>query len=271
MTNSMHLHLELNLDYDMDLRTLVDTEKYSGVLVLSDLHAVLSALTQATVYAKENNLFMLMLGDLVDGGSEPIECLNIIRNILNAEAGAMVIGNHDDKFYRYSIGNSVVLNKDQIDTLEIAEAMAPGALSELMIELISHRNSSYYFYYDKFLFAHASAHKSIWEYPEKIGRAQKAMCLYGEVDGTRDVNNLPNRTYRWVDDVPAGHSIVVGHARGALGKAHTLPLIVRNDNGGHAYFTDTSCGKGDGNNPLNGTVLSVYGDTLRFSNFVPFI
>ena len=87
-------------------------KKFSGILVIGDVHGQLDSFMSAVEYSKKNDLFFISLGDLVDRGPRPFEVVNEMFNIVEQDRGHFIIGNHDDKFYRYAKGNKVRLSKD---------------------------------------------------------------------------------------------------------------------------------------------------------------
>ncbi len=52
--------------------------------------------------------------------------------------------------------------------------------------------------------------------------------------------SLPRRTYGWVNTIPPGLTVVVGHDA----RSETAPMVSKNPLGGRAVFLDTGCGKG---------------------------
>jgi protein phosphatase len=94
----------------------------------------------------------------------------------------------------------------------------------------------------RFLFVHGAAHRSIWG--DTLFRVENeskrmAMALYGETTGKLAANGFPERLYNWVDDVPARHTAVVGHAV----LSTDGPVTKTNDKGGKAIFLDTGSSK----------------------------
>ena len=240
-----------------------------ALMVLSDLHGDLSKLIAAIGYARKNNLFIVMIGDLIDGGDQPFECLEIVKKLIDSGDCVLVIGNHDDKHYRHSIGNPVKLAGDQVETMLQVGSARKEAFYKLIQDLVTHPQAEHYFHYGRTFIAHGSVNASIWAKPEVLSNAQRARCLYGETNGSRDERGWPNRTYKWVDNVPEGHTAIVGHDREALGKGTEDPLIVKTDNNGYVFFIDTSCGK-DENGPLTGDIFFIIGDEPSFVKFKQF-
>lgn len=225
----------------MDIRQAVDFESFNGILTISDIHNEYYTAKKAIDIALERNLLIVFLGDLLDGGPWPTETLLLVKQILDEKLGILIIGNHDDKLYRYAIGNEVKLASAQVETLQ--DASDHELFLGTLRDVYTHPLATYYAYADQAMFVHGAADPSLWQHPDEVNRKQKGMCLYGEVDGTRDETGWPKRTYAWCEEVPAGHSVFVGHDRSAKGKPLTDIGQYTNAKGGTTYFTDCSCGK----------------------------
>lgn len=247
----------------MDLKNIIPAGNYSGLATFSDIHAHAEKLKGGIKYALKNNLFIVFLGDLIDGHDKPLETVLIVKQILDAGTGALVIGNHDDKFYRYAKGNPVILKKQNKQTLADIPEGQEKLFLQTMTDLYLHKNSDFHFEYANWVFIHGSCHKEVWERPEKLSKKARHRALYGEVTGEEDEDGMPVRIYNWVDEIPAGRGVVVGHDRKPYGGetlADTGPFDHTNDQGGRVIFSDTGCGKGG---KLTLTVFKFEGDGLE--------
>lgn len=252
----------------MDLKHIIDTTAYFGVMAVGDIHAEYDLVRAAVKYAEDRSLFVVFLGDLIDGGKYPHETVAFVKSKLDARTATAIIGNHEDKFYRYALGRDVILNKEQLNTLDDVADLA-GFLADLQ-GVVDHELVKHYFHFGNTVFLHGAVHHSVWNRPSMLTGKQKAMALYGEVDGTRDEIGFPVRTYTWVDAIPADHVAVVGHDRVAMGKT-TIEAVVRHGaSGGKAIFTDTSAGKGVAGGHLTGAIFEFVPKGLEFSSFVSF-
>jgi protein phosphatase len=232
----------------VDIKNAIDVDSFNGILTISDIHGEYYTAKKAVDIAIEQNYLVVFLGDLLDGGPWPTETLLLVKQLLDSKLGILIIGNHDDKMYRYAIGNDVKLGSAQIQTLRDAPDIE--LYQDTLRDVYTHPLSSYYAYYKQYMFVHAAVDASLWGYPDEVNKKQKAMCIYGEVDGTRDERGFPKRTYEWCESIPSGHFAFVGHDRSAKGKLLTEIGEYTNPNNGTAYFTDCSCGK----EPVNGPV-----------------
>ena len=250
----------------MELSSIVLSGLYRGIIVIGDIHNQVNHLKQAVEFAEENGLFIVLLGDLFDGGQYPYEVSQLVCGLLRDDKAVFTIGNHDDKIYRYSLGNKVKLNHDQLDTfLRVGDENMSKFLDNVSF-IVNHKNSGLcHRFSDQAIFVHAAVHQSLWE-NDVMHSAAKAMCLYGEVDGTRDERGFPIRTYQWINFVPSGKYVVVGHDRTALGKTHTMPAMLCTNQGGRVIFADSSCGK-EQDGPLTGVVFTMDKLNLIFNSF----
>lgn len=230
----------------MNLKNII-TSGYSGLATFSDVHSHIEKLKKGINYALKNNLFCVFLGDLIDGHDKPLETVLTVKTILDAGSGVLVIGNHDDKMYRFAIGNPVILKKQNKQTLADIPKDREKLFLQTMIDLITHKNSSYHYEYDNWVFIHGACHPEIWERPKELSRKAKHRALYGEVTGEDDEEGMPIRLYNWIDEIPPGRGVVVGHDRKPFGGQRltdTGPFDHTNDQGGRVIFSDCGCGKG---------------------------
>lgn len=69
--------------------------------------------------------------------------------------------------------------------------------------------------------------------------------IVGETNGEVYDDGYPVRLYNWIDEVPMGKTVIVGHDKMPIYNINiTAPMIVTNKNGGRTVFMDTGCGKG---------------------------
>lgn len=231
----------------MNLKNLISAGNYNGIATFSDVHAHAKKLKKGIKYALKNNLFIVFLGDLVDGHDKPLETVIAVKQILDAGTGALVIGNHDDKFYRYAKGNPVILKKQNKQTLADIPKGQEQLFLQTIVDLYTHQNSDFHFEYENWVFVHGGCHEEVWERPEKLSTKARHRALYGEVNGETEEDGMPVRLYNWVDQIPSGQGVVVGHDRKPYGGeklADTGPFDHTNDQGGRVIFSDTGCGKG---------------------------
>lgn len=251
----------------MNLKNIIAGGSYSGIATFSDVHAHADKLKKGIRYALNNNLFIVFLGDLVDGHDKPLETVTAVKQILDAGTGVLVIGNHDDKFYRYAKGNNVILKGANKQTLADVPKDGMDLFLQTMIDLNDHSHSDYHFEYDNWVFIHGGCHEEVWTQPEVLSTKARHRALYGEVNGEKDEDDFPVRLYNWVDQIPNGKGVVVGHDRKPYGGkklADTGPLDHTNDQGGRVIFSDTGCGKGG---KLTLTVFKFEGEGLEQTGY----
>lgn len=252
-----------------DLSNAVKGSYFEGVLVVGDLHAEFDSLRRAYKYATENNLFFMSLGDLVDRGSHPFECVEFVHNLMMSDRAGFCVGNHDDKFRRFAHGANVSLAKDHLNTFAAVGDERKEEFLKMYVEICEMSLASGYFHvFDDLILVHAASHPCMWEDTEAFGSTARARSLYGETNGDVYPDGLPVRLYNWVDEIPAGRTVIVGHDRSAIFNVPlTEPMERVNANGGKAIFLDTGCGKGGF---LSGAVLRNTKNKFKFEGFVDF-
>ena len=215
------------------------------MLVFGDIHSDYISYTKAHDYAVEHGLFFMSLGDLVDRGNKPFEVVEAhSRNVANGTAG-FTIGNHDNKFYRYANGAKVQFSRDGKETFEHVGEERRAEFLRMYAEMIETPIFSGLFHkFDDFTLVHAASHPAIWENPNKFGKSATSRALVGETTGEMGHDGYPVRLYNWVEEVPTGKTVIVGHDRMPYDRVIESPLHRQNANGGKVIFMDTGCGKG---------------------------
>ncbi len=245
------------------------TKNFDGMLVFGDIHADYESFMRAHTFAKAHNLFFMSLGDLVDRGSFPFEVVSHMAAMMAAGEAGFVIGNHDDKFRRFYNGAKVSFSLDARHTLATVGPEKQDEFLKMYTGVVEMPVfSGYYHTFGDISVVHAACHPSIWENPGKIGDSARSRFLYGETNGEKHSDGYPVRLYNWIDDVPMGKTVIVGHDRVPINNvAITRPMVVNNNHGGKVIFTDTGCGKGGF---LSGVVVMHNKGSFKVDRFVEF-
>jgi len=192
--------------------------------------------------------FSIFLGDIVDGGPKVWETVEQVHDIVLGGMGVLIHGNHDLKLARYfkqianggefkgKIGVDMQRSLDQIKMRR-----NPDKDIAKFLELVEYALP--WLNFGEYMFVHGSAHPDMFNM-NIYGLHHKSrlhqLAIYGTSDGTFTPEGFPNRTYDWVDDVPGGKTVVVGHSI----RDKNEPLVVSGAQGGKVIFLDTGCGKG---------------------------
>ena len=230
--------------------------RYKGVTVIGDVHGMYQSLLATLDWARERNHFVLSLGDIIDYGHGSLETADEVYRLVMRGAGEMIMGNHERKIARWidqnERGRSMMRlsegNRVTTQALNKAGATVRDRWSSRFRGLVSRSPMSLQI--GEFFFAHAAVHPSVWTGADTDSRVAENFCLFGEYDPTAE-DERPARTYKWVEAIPAGKTVIVGHDC----RSTQRPLVETNEQGGKAVFLDTGSGKG-------GTLSSV---DLRFN------
>jgi protein phosphatase len=204
--------------------------------IVGDVHGDASAFA----YAADTDRFVIQLGDLVDYGPDSAGALRIMFDLMDRNQGLFLLGNHDLKLARLLLGQNVRLNAQLVTTMEqLDEGMRTRMTAEAERAPLWLRSG------DR-LFVHAGFHTEMLNGPSpisQIGRAigVNARALFGEPTGYTQTDGFPERSLRWVNRIPPGLTVYVGHDRRSN---DGRPLEVKSRNGGRAIFLDTGAGKG---------------------------
>lgn len=242
---------------------------FDGMLIIGDVHSDLEALTKACEFAKAEHYFLMSLGDLVDRGNHPYECVELMyRAVYNGHAG-FTVGNHDHKFRRFHAGNKVRFSKDAERTIELVGEERMDSFMTMYVAIMDDPMlSSTYHTFDDLILAHAASHPAMWDGNEKFGKSAQARAYVGETNGEIHEDGYPVRLYNWIDEIPMGKTVIVGHDRMPIHNVPiTEPLVKSNTNGGKAIFMDTGCGK---SGFLSGALVVSEKKKFKLDRFIDF-
>jgi protein phosphatase len=222
-------------------------EGRAGLRVIGDAHGQGSLLADAVAQARARNLAVLSLGDLIDRGPDAAGAIRVMLDLWERGDGDLVPGNHDDKFRRFVAGRRVELEKsglagtvEQLEAAPDGEALRRRFAAGVALRPLWRRAGRWFF-------VHGGFHPAMLRQDEGPPAAEKdkagalaARALYGETDGTRRPDGFPQRTYRWVDLIPAKISVVIGH------DVVSTETVVRRrgGRGGEVVHLDTGADRG---------------------------
>jgi protein phosphatase len=219
---------------------------YDGMLVFGDVHSDYDQFAAALDFATKENYFFMGLGDLVDRGEHPYEVVAAMHKRMYDGHAGFVIGNHDNKFFRYRNGAKVRFSMDGRGTLEKVGPERMDEFLRMYAEIQTFTGQAGMFHkFDNIYLVHAASHPDMWDPKGKFGSSFTSRALYGEVTGEVHPDGYPIRYYNWIEEIPMGKTVIVGHDRKPIHQvAIEEPLVKTNANGGKAIFIDTGCGKG---------------------------
>jgi hypothetical protein len=218
---------------------------FTKVRVIADVHGNLDSYRKAIDVSDDT--FLIFLGDLLDYDVRGIEIVERTYRLIQRGRAISIRGNHEKKIANWVVrergeGFEGNISHGNDFTVNVVKAMTPARRAAWEAKFLALVDlSPDWIALGRYLFVHGAAHHSIWG--DTLFRADRnskreAMAMYGETTGEY-VNGFPERLYNWVDDVPARHIAVVGHAV----LSTDGPLTKENDNGGKAIFLDTGSSK----------------------------
>ncbi len=182
---------------------------------------------------------MLQLGDILDRGPDSAGALSIMLDLMEAGAGLMLLGNHEWKILRALSGRPVKMNPTGQRTLREIAAV-PGL--ELRFLAASHAMPLYVRHGPR-LFVHGAWDPAMTD-ERPLGERDHdrllARALYGQATGRLDAKGRPERGWDWVDALPSGLEVVVGHDW----RGPSVVLERRGRGGGVVRLLDLGAGKG---------------------------
>jgi protein phosphatase len=211
-----------------------------GLRVVGDVHGD----ARAFAHAAETDLFIVQLGDLTDYGPDSAGALRVMFRLLDEGRGLFVLGNHDLKLARALVTQGIRIDGPLAETLAQLDSRLRGRAAEELARApawVQRKNGR-----GLELFVHGGFHTAMLHAvppapPPGHVHGVLARALYGEPTGRVKEDGYPERSLRWVDRIPVGMKVYVGHDRRS---GDGRPYVRRGAAGGEAVFLDTGAGKG---------------------------
>ena len=222
---------------------------------------------------------MIFLGDILDYGPDSIDCVYLVYDLVMRGRAVLTIGNHERKIEKWLDqqqkllydpqalkGNAVLRlsegNKVTTMAVDLMSRNERNKFESRFKALLAH-SCNHWVLGNAMLFAHAAVEPEMFDItaPRLTGRLE-SRAMFGEIDehNPQHEDGYPNRIYNWVDRVPEGKKVLVGHDI----RSKVKPLVVRGSKGGIAYFMDTGSGKGG---RLTTADIIFRNDNLEVQNF----
>jgi len=230
----------------LPLARLIDGR--SGLRVVGDVQSHAAELARAVEGARARGLAILLLGDINDRGPDVVGAMRLALDLLRTGDGEIIPGNHDWKLARWTLGRHIDPKSQGFpDTVAQIGADPEGrAIADTYSAAIAHR--PLWIACGKLVFVHAAFDPRMLalrpvpllqdtnRVPHKLG----SLALYGETDGDEATDGRPIRTYRWIDRIPKGLVVHVGHDPMSL----VAPVTRRGAAGGLVRHMDTGVDRG---------------------------
>jgi protein phosphatase len=209
--------------------------------VVGDVHGD----TRAFAMAVETDRFVIQLGDIVDYGPDSAGAMRLALRMVEEGRGIFLLGNHDHKLRRALAGRDVRVGPELAATLRQLDPelkrRAAAAIDRAPVWLRQRSTDG-----AARLFVHGGFHTDMLGHdPPPIPGARVqgvlARALYGQTTGRLQADGYPERVLHWVDHIPAGMTVYVGHDRRS---SDGRPYVRAGRGGGTAIFLDTGAGKG---------------------------
>lgn len=220
---------------------------FDGLIVVGDIHGNWSEFEVVLDQANRENLFLISLGDVMDYGFENVKCFNALYDLIQNNRATMLIGNHEFKLFKYinqSREQNVRIRRygGILTTIENMDQLSPTELKSFEDDFLENYNESCFILKcGNYYFAHGAIDSKFWT-DHKFAKATKSMAMFGQVDtrSTPREDGYPIRRYDWVEQVPAGNTVIVGHDI----RSKSQPFHQKGKLGGEVIFLDTGSSKG---------------------------
>ncbi len=263
VTNVIDMTVEdFNAVHKLPYKGLLDhiiNQGYRGLCVVPDVHGMIESLKQAIDWAKARGFFIIFLGDIIDYGPQSIDCVYLVYDLVMRGQAIMTIGNHEKKIERWLVQQRELmydpralnsktpmrLSEGNKATIMLIQGMTPKERARFegrFAALLAHARH-HWVMNDDLMVVHGACEPEMFNIDTiRLHGRYESRALYGEVDAKKPtrVDGYPNRIYDWVDRIPEGKLVLVGHDI----RDTVKPMYVRGALGGEVYFLDTGSGKG---------------------------
>jgi hypothetical protein len=228
--------------------------RFAGIRVIGDVHGEASGFAAAIEDASRLDLFVVQLGDLVDRGPDSPGCLRLAFDLVASGDGTFLLGNHDEKLGRALVpGSKVEIWPDLADTLAAIDAQPDADAFRNQVRAMLSR-APHWLRIGRHFMVHAGFEPAMLDYPgpdamasrhaakRSINRALRGQTPDILPGGSAPLDDAgyPIRLYGWIDEVPAGLNVLIGHDVLSTGQIVERRGVL----GGRVLFCDTGCGKG---------------------------
>jgi len=223
----------------------------SRILAVGDVHGNFGAMERAVELAETQDLGIVWLGDVVDYGQANLRCLHLAYDTVRTGRASMIWGNHERKIDRWITSDWGVTYRGRLSdanqmTINEIQSLASARRDRFEAAWVALRSWSWQHYVVGYsLFTHGAALPEMWDRTDRRlpGEAGN-QAFFGEVDN-RDptrADGYPNRIWEWVNHVPAGRTVVVGHDW--LDRVTNSVTVKSNSQGGRVLVADCGSSKG---------------------------
>lgn len=222
------------------------------LLVVGDVHGNISGMQQAIKMAALENRQIVWLGDIVDYGANNLKCVRMVYETVCNNEAVMVWGNHERKITKWidcdwgKTFNGRMSDANYATVKEILSLSEDRRARFLAVWRALENHSQQCWHKDNWLFTHGAATSQMWHMQgyHRLPQPHSDMAFFGQTDRNHPTkeDGYPNRIWNWVDDVPAGRNVVVGHD---WVDRQTNQIVVKiNTHGGRVFCVDAGSSKG---------------------------
>lgn len=218
-------------------------------LIIGDVHAVFAPFERAVNFARNNDLTLISVGDLIDNNHEGDLVVNLMQQEVDTRGARLTWGNHEWKIWRWTQGHNVHIAWPNQATLDHFER--DPSFQDAFVRLMGHAET--HIEIDRMLICHAGVLPKFWE-TGVVNRSVRDVFMYSTTDNSKQIEYrgqmYPIRTYSWTDHVPAGCTVFVGHDprpfvdEPIFDQFQEQPTVYTNSQGGTSVFLDGGAGKG---------------------------
>lgn len=202
---------------------------FAGIRAIADVHGSFESFDAALRQAEQDNRFVVQLGDLIDRGPYSPLCVERMLEVETQGRGLMLMGNHEVAFERFitsGVGGAVTRHATLMQFEEYGDGLTERYVSRI-------KEGPFWVRMANILFVHAAFHPRMLNDDAQADPDLQEIAIHGY--GNSRERRSKSREREWVDAIPAGLTVVVGHV---VTQSRSVERLTGR-RGGTAIFADT--------------------------------
>jgi hypothetical protein len=220
------------------------------VLAVGDVHGDYVSMHKAWLYAQQNHMHVVWLGDVIDYGDQNLKCLHLAYQSVRTGQAHMIWGNHERKITRWMDSDWGIHHRGRLSeanwkTIREIEQLNDYRRNRFRAAWKFLEHSSYQvLQLGDWTFTHGALHSDAPRTStHRLMGVPGDWAYFGQVlSPDLNADGYPQRVWNWVNDLPEHMKVVVGHDW--IDREHKQYVHKTGDEGAQVWCMDTGNSKG---------------------------
>jgi protein phosphatase len=228
-----------------DFANDIKNRGFQGIGLISDVHGMAKDFHDVIQEAREQNLFIVQMGNLVNYGVDSMSAVDQMYHLIVYGNGVMLIGDCETDLekwlHQHREGNvRMKVNPGLAETIEQFERQPKWKQEIFAMKFSAIMNHSrHHIVFEngdrRVMLVHAACSEKMWSnVTNRFTGFEEYRATLGEFDRETFQN-----TFHWLEGIPGDHDVYVGHNHLSSDQI----VVKTNSKGGRAFFVDTGSSK----------------------------